>query len=245
MSREEDIPIRRSGAPIDQAAGNLAQTLLGNQIVSEGAHEVRSQLAVILLELGKIDHLAARRIEEDVQAASETVNRIAMLYRLTRTTMLDMAPIDIATLARQAVEAIRIKLPGHDFALEIVDASSGTASIPGHRAFLSEAIRGLLDNVMRHTSPGTRTVLRCEPNTISVDDDGPGLPLAVAKRFAEPFVHGRRPNAGVGLGLAIAHQIGRLHGGDCRPAPSRLGGTCVRLTLSATPTHRPPPGPQA
>jgi signal transduction histidine kinase len=205
-------------------------TMLGSRIVSEGAHEVRSQLAVILLELGRLDHNAARRLETDVQTASDTVNRIATLFRLTTAASLDSSLFNVVELVRDVTQHATDAFPERRLTVEI---SGNHADVSGHRPFLAEALRGLLENANRHTPPGTPIIVRCRPGAIAIDDGGPGLPAVVAKRFAEPFVHGRGPQAGAGLGLAMAHQIARLHGGHCRQIASELGGTCICLTFNA------------
>jgi two-component system, OmpR family, sensor kinase len=201
------------------------------RIVTDGAHEIRSQLAVILLEAGKINQGPARQIEADIQVVSDTVNRVAILFKLTTSEILACKALDLGDIIRRLVQRTVDERPERLHRIEFFDADP-LQSIDGHAAYVAEALRGLLDNAARHTPVGSCIVIsRAADGVVTIDDDGPGLPPLVASRFGEAFANGRGPTAGVGLGLAIAHQVARLHGGRCYLAPSKLGGTCVGLEL--------------
>jgi signal transduction histidine kinase len=210
-------------------AGGSIDTL---RIVTEGAHEVRSQLAVLLLELGKINHPHGHRIEEGVRTASETVNRIAVLFKLATTNTLAGNALNLDEILSAVVQRSEPDYPGRRHPIDVRKQGNG-ATIHGHGMFAAEAIRSVIDNALRHTSAGSQVVVSSRPDgLVTIDDDGPGLPLSVASRFGEPFVNGRVPTAGPGLGLAIAHQVARLHGGRCFLASSELGGTCVCIEFN-------------
>jgi two-component system osmolarity sensor histidine kinase EnvZ len=70
---------------------------------------------------------------------------------------------------------------------------------------------------------------------ILIDDDGPGIPAAERERVFRPFVRldaSRNPSTGgVGLGLAIARDVARSHGGDVRLETSPYGGLRARIHL--------------
>ncbi len=72
-------------------------------------------------------------------------------------------------------------------------------------------------------------------STVLVDDDGPGIPAAERENVFRPFVRldaARSPTTdGVGLGLTIARDVARGHGGDLRLEDSPRGGLRVRLIL--------------
>ena len=66
--------------------------------------------------------------------------------------------------------------------------------------------------------------------TIDVTDNGPGVPQEVVAEIFRPFITGGRPG-GAGLGLAIARDLVRAHGGDIAIAETSAGGTTFRFTL--------------
>ena len=69
----------------------------------------------------------------------------------------------------------------------------------------------------------------------TVDDDGPGVAPDARKVLFDRFTRGRearrQDRTGLGLGLALAREVARRHGGDCVLASSPLGG--LRATLTA------------
>ena len=67
---------------------------------------------------------------------------------------------------------------------------------------------------------------------IDVADDGPGLPPKARANLFRPFAGSARPG-GMGLGLAIAREIARAHGGDITLGHSGADGTLFQLSLPA------------
>ena len=97
-------------------------------------------------------------------------------------------------------------------------------------------INNLLDNADRHaTHVSIRTGKRGDAIEIIVDDDGPGIPKHLRDEAFKPFFRldeSRNPETGgVGLGLTIARDIIRGHGGDIILSDSPSGGLRARLTL--------------
>ena len=70
--------------------------------------------------------------------------------------------------------------------------------------------------------------------TMSITDDGPGVPVDQRERIFEPFVRlPRSPRGGTGLGLAIVRRTIELHGGTVTCDPSPTGGARFTLRLPA------------
>jgi two-component system sensor histidine kinase KdpD len=89
------------------------------------------------------------------------------------------------------------------------------------RDLIVMAVRQLLDNAMKYSKPGTRLVIQAEAAegaiAITVKDEGPGIPVNEQSRIFERFYRSPQPGnrvPGTGMGLAIAREILRLHGGD-------------------------------
>jgi len=70
------------------------------------------------------------------------------------------------------------------------------------------------------------------PATVSVSDDGPGVPPQHRERVFEPFYRLGGLSRGVGLGLNLVREIVRLHGGSVAIVEGETGGACVTMTFS-------------
>lgn len=70
--------------------------------------------------------------------------------------------------------------------------------------------------------------------TVSVEDDGPGLPPELLPRLFTPFATGSAKTGGVGLGLYLCREIARRHGGDLTAGRSAAGGARFELALPLT-----------
>lgn len=96
---------------------------------------------------------------------------------------------------------------------------------------VKRAITNLVDNARRHAG---RVVLAARKSDarnvlVTVDDDGPGIPADRREDAFRPFESGSA--SGTGLGLTIARDIVRAHGGDIRLEDSPLGGLRARIRL--------------
>jgi two-component system, OmpR family, osmolarity sensor histidine kinase EnvZ len=101
---------------------------------------------------------------------------------------------------------------------------------------LRRCLANLIGNARRHGSHVwlTGTVV-ANGIDILVDDDGPGIPEADRDRVFRPFIRldlsRNRSTGGVGLGLTIARDVARSHGGDVRLETSGQGGLRARVHL--------------
>ena len=109
-------------------------------------------------------------------------------------------------------------------------------SLPLRRGAFKRCIVNLVDNAQIHGSRTEIYVGRINDRIeIAVHDDGPGLP---EDKYEDAFLPFQRfdesrnqDRAGVGLGLAIARDIARSHGGDIQLSRSRLGGLCATISV--------------
>jgi two-component system, OmpR family, osmolarity sensor histidine kinase EnvZ len=101
--------------------------------------------------------------------------------------------------------------------------------VPLRRHAFKRAVANLVNNAVRF---GDHIAVRAErldgSLVIEVDDDGPGIPVSEREQVFRPFYrldHARNQDSGsTGLGLAIARDIARIHGGDISLGESKLGG---------------------
>ena len=133
-------------------------------------------------------------------------------------------PVDLTAMLEDVATAAR--RTGAEIAL---DSPAGlTLNLRPDAA--RRAVTNLVDNARRHAhrvrlsvEPGGRTV------SVLVDDDGPGIAPNRRESVFKPFESGA--DEGTGLGLTIARDIARAHGGEIHLEESPLGGLRARLRL--------------
>jgi two-component system osmolarity sensor histidine kinase EnvZ len=138
--------------------------------------------------------------------------------------------VDVAALASEVVDDAR--RGGGDVGVE----TSGVVSAPARGRALKRCLANLIDNAVAHGDK-VRVTVKGEPDavTIAVDDNGPGIPEELYEDAFRPFSRldatRSRNQKGVGLGLALARDVARSHGGDIILSQSPLGGLRASLRL--------------
>jgi signal transduction histidine kinase len=209
------------------------------QFVSDASHELRSPLTAVrgqLEVLARKDNPSARevrRVEEMTMTEMRRVERLLddllVLARLDEGVGASLREVQAAPFLRALAEAA----PGEP--TEVGELADGVVSVDPD--LLAQVIRNLLSNAHRHAG---RIVLSSSASrdrlTVSVDDDGPGIPSAkrelVFDRFYRSEPSRDRASGGSGLGLGIARSIVELHGGRIQVEDSPLGGARVCFELS-------------
>jgi two-component system sensor histidine kinase KdpD len=122
-----------------------------------------------------------------------------------------------------------------------LDVERNLPLVKADPVLIEQLLVNLLDNVARHTPPGTNVAIAAhrgfEEVELTVADDGPGFPPDVEPdALFDKFRRGRTEGAqgGVGLGLAICRAIARAHGGEIRAERIPAGGALFAVTLPLT-----------
>jgi signal transduction histidine kinase len=107
---------------------------------------------------------------------------------------------------------------------------------------LSVAIRALIQNSLEALSTGGRIELSATTNrkyaTITVSDDGPGIPPDIRPHIFEPFFSGREAGRGLGFGLSKCWRIVTDHGGEISVEKLLPQGAVFRLQLPLVASRR-------
>jgi len=217
------------------------------QFIGDASHELRTPLASIrgyaeLHRMGAASEpadieKAMRRIEDESARMGVLVEDLLTLARLDQVVDAPHAEVDLARLARDAVDDARATAPGREVT---VDAPAPGLVI-GDAHQLRQVLANLMRNALVHTPADTPVRVSVtregEAVRLEVRDHGPGLPTEDAEALFERFWRaeaGRvRGKSGAGLGLAIVAGIVASHGGRVEAANAPGGGAAFVMRLPA------------
>ena len=206
------------------------------------SHELRTPLTAMRTNLEVLSTLQMRddQRQEVIADVMRTQSRIeATLTALERlaqgelTTVDDFVPVDITELLDRAAHDAMRNYPG----LKVSLASSTTVLMVGLPAGLRLVIDNAITNAVKHGGAGEihlAATSSADGVTITVDDDGTGIPESERAAVFERFSRGSTASrSGSGLGLALVAQQAELHGGSAAMEGSPLGGARLVLRLPA------------
>jgi signal transduction histidine kinase len=153
-------------------------------------------------------------------------------------------PIDVAALLEEVGEsfALRAREAGVEFRIECAGGEGAEGEglvLVTNGPALERIVLNLLDNALKYRrAKDSRVILRLAASagsaSVSVEDNGPGVPARDRERIFEDFYRGRFEDFGVkgaGLGLSIARKLARQLGGDVRLIACSENGSTFLLTL--------------
>ncbi len=155
--------------------------------------------------------------------------------------------VDLAEVAARAVESVRAAADERGHTLE-VSAEAGPIVLWADPLRLEQSIAALLSNAVRFTEPGGRIELhlgrQADQAVVRVRDTGIGMTPEMIDRAFELFYQGEqglaRSAGGLGIGLTLAQNLVRLHGGTIEVAsdgPGKGTEATVRLPLATASTR--------
>lgn len=212
------------------------------------SHELRSPLSRLTLGLALQDQSApVHALQQDVDEMRSIVETLLEAERLgSRHAALQLASVDLEALARDLQSRyfsgetrLRITVTGETHAL--LDA-----------ARIQLMLKNLLGNALRYSAPADGPVeLSIHGSGAQVEfrvrDHGPGIPADQRAHIGEPFYRSdasrARETGGTGLGLYLARQVARAHGGDLRleEADGRGALFVVVIPAARMPANQEPP----
>jgi DNA-binding response OmpR family regulator/signal transduction histidine kinase len=188
------------------------------------AHELRTPLALLSLELDRLDQVDAPRLKGDVAAMRRLIDQLMLLAQIDAAASAQIAPeqVRLVEIAREVVSLLApaILSAGKMIALDIEDE---TVIVRGRKEAIATALRNLIENAVRVTPAGGMIQVFVGPGaTTGVRDEGPGLDQERLRDLVRR--HRRADHAskdGAGLGLAIVDQIMAAHDGLLVSDPDR------------------------
>ncbi|MGF1658770.1 MAG: ATP-binding protein [Rubrimonas sp.] len=229
--------VRRAGAAFLSMRASIERQIESRtRMLSGVSHDLRTPLTRMKLALAMLeaDGADTQDMEADIRAMERMIDEFLAFARQEAGE--EPEAVDPRSVAEQAVAAAR-RSGG---APELRDERAGAATdlVTMRAGAVARALGNLLDNAL---SFGTAVSLTLRASSrhleFEVEDDGPGIPAARREEALKPFARldvsrNQDRGAGVGLGLSIAAEVARAHGGALILGESaRLGGLSARLRL--------------
>ena len=216
------------------------------QFTANAAHELRTPLALMQVQLDLYNSASHPGNDADtLQTIKMVTEQNDKLNRMVKT-LLDMSELQtvgrddkiildaiveevLADLEPLAVEK-NIKLIG----------KCEDATMIGSDILIYRLVYNLVENAIKYNHPlGQVTVTAYQRNKhvyLSVEDTGSGIPKELRERVFEPFFREDKSRSrelgGVGLGLALVHEIVRVHDGSICIKSGKTGGTIFEVTFA-------------
>jgi two-component system sensor histidine kinase CreC len=236
-------------ADLGQALRRMQEALEGRNYAEEYVqtltHELKSPLSAIrgaaeLLHEDMPPRQQARfiaNIRHEAERIARIVDRMLELARLeNRRERPEMETVELNALVRTVVESHEPLLASKGIEMEI--AIPDRLTLHGNAFLLHQALENLVLNAIEF-SPGGGLVrvavaAQREQVTMSVADEGPGIPAYALDRIFERFYSLGRPDTGkksTGLGLNFVREVAKSHGGAIRVSNRSEGGVIAELSL--------------
>ncbi len=218
------------------------------RFVANAAHELRTPVTAMRTAI-EVTLSKPTRTPEQLEAMAARVKRSAERAEATVEALLTLATselgpaapeaIDLATAAEDALDATHAAIAQRHIKLE---AALEPALARGDRVLLERMIANLVENAVRHNSPGgwirIRTIQQADSAVFEIANAGASVSAEQLPTLFEPFARAQQrlnSSDGVGLGLSIASAIARAHNATITARPRPGGGLEMSVTIPTSP----------
>lgn len=216
------------------------------QFTANAAHELRTPLALMQVQLDLYNSASHPGNDADtLQTIKMVTEQNDKLNRMVKT-LLDMSELqtvgrDDKIILDAIVEEVLADLEplAVEKNIKLIGKCEDTTMI-GSDILIYRLVYNLVENAIKYNHPlGQVTVTAYQRNKhvyLSVEDTGSGIPKELRERVFEPFFRvdksRSRELGGVGLGLALVHEIVRVHDGSICIKSGKTGGTIFEVTFA-------------
>ena len=238
--------LRELAAAFDQMADTLdREDQIRRDMVADVAHELRTPIAVLQAGHEALLDGVAEPTPEELSSLRDEVLRLArMVGDLQTLAAADAAALhlsrsqrDLADIAAAAADSLARRF---EAAAVDLDRQLSPVLVLADPHWLHQVVTNLLTNAVKFTPAGGRVTVSTRQAgadaVLEVADTGIGIPAEELPRVFDRFWRGQRSGqtSGSGIGLTIAAELARAHGGELTAASAEGAGTTMTLTLSAT-----------
>lgn len=247
LSEDTVKEFRQLSVSVNLMLDRLSESFaMQRQFSGNAAHELRTPLAIMQtkLELFAAEH---KNLEGDtaelVRSQAEQLDRLSKLvHTLLEMSNLSSAPrsdrIELAPLVEEIITDLTPLASQNDITME---QDCDNVVITGSDALIYRLVFNLIENAVKYNRRGGSVSVSVHKENsdvvVRVSDTGCGIPEEYRESIFQPFFRvdksRSRQMGGVGLGLALVHEIAVLHGGSVRAEPGNKVGTVFIVTLPA------------
>jgi two-component system sensor histidine kinase RegB len=198
------------------------------------AHELGTPLATMNVLLEELNQeSASSQLQEDIALLLEQVTRCkSILTKLTNTAQISHAvkeTITLTVLIDEVLDNWLLMRPEVSSSLNII--TDGSTPYIESDATLKQAITNLLDNAADACAVDIKIILSWDDRliTLAIEDNGPGIPMAIADQIGKSFITTK--GKGLGLGLSLSHATIERFGGTVQLFNQQPNGTLTQLQL--------------
>ncbi|MDI9589434.1 MAG: HAMP domain-containing sensor histidine kinase [Acidobacteriota bacterium] len=212
------------------------------QFVIDAGHDLRTPVSIISADADVLamdiggDNEWLVDIKRQVSVMSDLTESLIALSRAATSITRD-DEVEMGGLVRDQLSSFRSRalLEGH----ELLERRMDEAWVRGNRQYLSRMVGALLDNALKHSSPGAPIAVTVERRVrqveVSVSNASDGVDPSEVGRWFDRFYQSDKSRAhhtgGFGIGLAMVRAVAEAHGGKARAVASDKGGT-VTMTVT-------------
>jgi two-component system osmolarity sensor histidine kinase EnvZ len=222
------LEIRKAGLEFDRMRKRILRHLnQRSEMLSGISHDLRTPLTRIKLQLAFIkDKEITNKLSRDVDEMEKMLNEYLQFSRSNFTEKSEK--FNLSELIMSIVKKYENK--------NILVDQKTEVFFSGRKNLIQRSLNNLLDNAINFSKNIKVTQQKIKRSIlILVEDDGPGIPSSEYENVFKPFYKvdksRNQTRSGVGLGLSIASDIVRSHGGNIELGKSEMGGLKIKIVL--------------
>ena len=222
------LEIRKAGYEFERMRKRILKHLnQRSEMLSGISHDLRTPLTRIKLQMEIIkDENIKKKLSDDIDEMEKMLNEYLQFSKSTFTEKNEK--FEIVELITLLVKKYNLK--------NISFEKSEKAIFNGRKNLIQRCLSNLIDNALKFgNNVKIKQFILKKKIIISIEDDGPGIPETEFENVFKPFYKidksRNKAKSSVGLGLSIASDIIRSHGGEIELNKSEIGGLKVKISL--------------
>ena len=222
------LEIRKAGLEFDRMRKRILRHLnQRSEMLSGISHDLRTPLTRIKLQLAFInDKEITNKLSRDVDEMEKMLNEYLQFSRSNfteKSEKFNLSELIMSTAKKYENKNILVNQESEIF-------------FSGRKNLIQRCLNNLLDNAINFSKNIKVTQQKAKRSVlIFVEDDGPGIPSTEYENVFKPFYKvdksRNQTKSSVGLGLSIASDIIRSHGGNIELGKSEMGGLKIKIVL--------------